>query len=140
MEQKEIIRKNILDILDGESMRAASLRIGMDEKAIERVVKSNNPTIAKILEVAQGLGRTVNDIVYPKNSLRLASDNKAPIDKELLLNIAEAFDEALDEYGDDIIPNNRKIQAIIEIYLLCAEKKVKRISPESVLLYSENSK
>ena len=69
-----------------------SQKIGMSPQAICMIIKNNNPTVAKLMQIAEGIGCDITDLFYPdpseeekerKKALESAKNSKMPL--ELIL-------------------------------------------------------
>lgn len=67
-------------------------KIGMSPQAICMIIKNNNPTVAKLMQIAEGIGCDITDLFYPdpseeaeerEKALESAKDSKMPL--ELIL-------------------------------------------------------
>ena len=80
--------------LSEHNMTQADLyqKIGMSPQAICMIIKNNNPTVAKLMQIAEGIGCDITDLFYPdpaeeaeerEKVLESAKDSKMPL--ELIL-------------------------------------------------------
>jgi transcriptional regulator with XRE-family HTH domain len=80
--------------LSEHNMTQADLyqKIGMSPQAICMIIKNNNPTVAKLMQIAEGIGCDITDLFYPdpseeaeerEKALESAKDSKMPL--ELIL-------------------------------------------------------
>lgn len=80
--------------LSEHNMTQADLyqKIGMSPQAICMIIKNNNPTVAKLMLIAEGIGCDITDLFYPdpseeaeerEKALESAKDSKMPL--ELIL-------------------------------------------------------
>lgn len=80
--------------LSEHNMTQADLyqKIGMSPQAICMIIKNNNPTVAKLTQIAEGIGCDITDLFYPepaeeaeerKKALESANNSKMPL--ELIL-------------------------------------------------------
>lgn len=80
--------------LSEHNMTQADLyqKIGMSPQAICMIIKNNNPTVAKLMQIAEGIGCDITDLFYTdpaeeaeerKKALENAKDSKMPL--ELIL-------------------------------------------------------
>ena len=53
--------------LSEHNMTQADLyqKIGMSPQAICMIIKNNNPTVAKLMQIAEGIGCDITDLFYP---------------------------------------------------------------------------
>ena len=77
--------------LSEHNMTQADLyqKIGMSPQAICMIIKNNNPTVAKLMQIAEGIGCDITDLFYPdpaeeeeerKKALESAKDRKMPLE------------------------------------------------------------
>ena len=77
--------------LSEHNMTQADLyqKIGMSPQAICMIIKNNNPTVAKLMQIAEGIGCDITDLFYPdpaeeaeerKKALENAKDRKMPLE------------------------------------------------------------
>lgn len=80
--------------LSEHNMTQADLyqKIGMSPQSICMIIKNNNPTVAKLMQIAEGIGCDITDLFYPdpseeaeerEKALESAKDSKMPL--ELIL-------------------------------------------------------
>ena len=91
--------------LSEHNMTQADLyqKIGMSPQAICMIIKNNNPTVAKLMQIAEGIGCDITDLFYPdpeeeaktqeirgremeqeiKKAFENAKDNKIPLEQTL---------------------------------------------------------
>ena len=80
--------------LSEHNMTQADLyqKIGMSPQAICMIIKNNNPTVAKLMQIAEGIGCDITDLFYPdsneeaeerKKALENAKDSKIPLEPVL---------------------------------------------------------
>lgn len=80
--------------LSEHNMTQADLyqKIGMSPQAICMIIKNNNPTVAKLMQIAEGIGCDITDLFYPdpseeaeerEKALENAKNSKMPL--ELIL-------------------------------------------------------
>ena len=67
-------------------------KIGMSPQAVCMIIKNNNPTVGKLMQIAEGIGCDITDLFYPdpteeeeerKNALESAKDSKMPLEPVL---------------------------------------------------------
>ena len=53
--------------LSEHNMTQADLyqKIGMSPQAVCMIIKNNNPTVAKLMQIAEGIGCDITDLFYP---------------------------------------------------------------------------
>lgn len=77
--------------LSEHNMTQANLyqKIGMSPQAICMIIKNNNPTVAKLMQIAEGIGCDITDLFYPdpseeaeerEKALESAKDSKMPLE------------------------------------------------------------
>ena len=77
--------------LSEHNMTQADLyqKIGMSPQAICMIIKNNNPTVAKLMQIAEGIGCDITDLFYPdpaeeeeerKEALESAKNSKMPLE------------------------------------------------------------
>ena len=80
--------------LSEHNMTQADLyqKIGMSPQAICMIIKNNNPTVGKLMQIAEGIGCDITDLFYPdsneeaeerKKALENAKDSKIPLEPVL---------------------------------------------------------
>ena len=80
--------------LSEHNMTQADLnqKIGMSPQAICMIIKNDNPTVAKLTQIAEGIGCDITDLFYPdqaeeaeerKKALESAKNSKMPLDPVL---------------------------------------------------------
>ena len=67
-------------------------KIGVAQQNMSAIVRSGNPTVAKLMQIAEGIGCDITDLFYPdpteeeeerKNALESAKDSKIPLEPVL---------------------------------------------------------
>ena len=67
-------------------------KIGMSPQAVCMIIKNNNPTVGKLMQIAEGIGCDITDLFYPdsneeaeerKKALESAKDSKMPLEPVL---------------------------------------------------------
>ena len=67
-------------------------KIGMSPQAVCMIIKNNNPTVGKLMQIAEGIGCDITDLFYPdpaeeaeerKKAIENAKNSKMPL--ELIL-------------------------------------------------------
>ena len=80
--------------LSEHNMTQADLyqKIGMSPQAVCMIIKNNNPTVGKLMQIAEGIGCDITDLFYPdsneeaeerKKALESAKDSKMPLEPVL---------------------------------------------------------
>lgn len=105
--------------LSEHNMTQADLyqKIGMSPQAICMIIKNNNPTVAKLMQIAEGIGCDITDLFYPdsaeeaeerKKALESAKNSKMPLELILRDLTRRAYPGITKEEADewlDIIRN-----------------------------------
>ena len=67
-------------------------KIGMSPQAVCMIIKNNNPTVGKLMQIAEGIGCDITDLFYPdptdeaeerEKALESAKDSKMPLEPVL---------------------------------------------------------
>ena len=92
--------------LSEHNMTQADLnqKIGMSPQAICMIIKNNNPTVAKLMQIAEGIGCDITDLFYPDPSEE--EEEKESREKEMKQDIKEGLAHA----KDDDIPLSQELQ------------------------------
>lgn len=56
-------------------------KIGMSPQAICMIIKNNNPTVAKLMQIAEGIGCDITDLFYP-DPAEEAKEEEMPMEEE----------------------------------------------------------
>ena len=69
--------------LSEHNMTQADLyqKIGMSPQAICMIIKNNNPTVAKLMQIAEGIGCDITDLFYP-DPAEEAEEKETPAETE----------------------------------------------------------
>lgn len=69
--------------LSEHNMTQADLyqKIGMSPQAICMIIKNNNPTVAKLMQIAEGIGCDITDLFYP-DPAEEAEEKEIPAETE----------------------------------------------------------
>lgn len=69
--------------LSEHNMTQADLyqKIGMSPQAICMIIKNNNPTVAKLMQIAEGIGCDITDLFYP-DPTEEAEEKETPAETE----------------------------------------------------------
>lgn len=51
-------------------------KIGMSPQAICMIIKNNNPTVAKLMQIAEGIGCDITDLFYPDPAEEAAEEHE----------------------------------------------------------------
>ena len=92
--------------LSEHNMTQADLyqKIGMSPQAICMIIKNNNPTVAKLMQIAEGIGCDITDLFYPDPAEE--EEEKERREKEMKQDIKEGLAHA----KDDDIPLSQELQ------------------------------
>ena len=82
--------------LSEHNMTQADLyqKIGMSPQAICMIIKNNNPTVAKLMQIAEGIGCDITDLFYPDPEEEAKTQEIR--DREMEQEIKKAFENAKD--------------------------------------------
>lgn len=96
--------------LSEHNMTQADLyqKIGMSPQAICMIIKNNNPTVAKLMQIAEGIGCDITDLFYPTPAEEVAEQERR--EKEMKQDIKEGLAHA----KDDDIPLSQKLQDLVK--------------------------
>lgn len=67
-------------------------KIGMSPQAICMIIKNNNPTVAKLMQIAEGIGCDITDLFYP-DPAEEAKEEEMPMEEEKENTTAEIPDK-----------------------------------------------
>ena len=98
--------------LSEHNMTQADLyqKIGMSPQAICMIIKNNNPTVGKLMQIAEGIGCDITDLFYPdpaeeaeerKKALESAKNSKMPLELILRDLTRRAFPGITKEEADE---------------------------------------
>ena len=98
--------------LSEHNMTQADLnqKIGMSPQAICMIIKNDNPTVAKLTQIAEGIGCDITDLFYPdpaeeaeerKKALESAKNSKMPLELILRDLTRRAFPGITKEEADE---------------------------------------
>lgn len=98
--------------LSEHNMTQADLyqKIGMSPQAICMIIKNNNPTVAKLMQIAEGIGCDITDLFYPdpaeeaeerKKALESAKNSKIPLELILRDLTRRAYPSITQEEADE---------------------------------------
>lgn len=98
------------------SARKLALKSGLKEAIVGAILRGDtkDPRISTVAAIAEGLGCKIDDLLG-KNSLRLISDNRAPVDTELLQIAIDSVNEEATKQGVDI-KGDEWTRCVAEIY------------------------
>ena len=111
--------------LSEHNMTQADLnqKIGMSPQAICMIIKNDNPTVAKLTQIAEGIGCDITDLFYPdpaeeeeerKKALESAKNSKMPMELILRDLIRRAYPGITKEEADEWLEVLEK-KKIVEI-------------------------
>ena len=110
--------------LSEHNMTQADLyqKIGMSPQAICMIIKNNNPTVAKLMQIAEGIGCDITDLFYSdpaeeeeerEKALESAKDSKMPLEPVLRDMVRRAYPSITQEEVEEwveAIKNKKGIQ------------------------------
>ena len=97
-------------------------KIGMSPQAVCMIIKNNNPTVGKLMQIAEGIGCDITDLFYPdsneeaeerKKALENAKDSKIPLEPVLRDLARRAYPSITQEEAEEwveAIKNKKGIQ------------------------------
>ena len=111
--------------LSEHNMTQADLyqKIGMSPQAICMIIKNNNPTVAKLTQIAEGIGCDITDLFYPdpaeeaeerKKALESAKNSKMPLELILRDLTRRAFPGITKEEADEWVEAITKKKGIVK--------------------------
>ncbi len=82
--------------LSEHNMTQADLyqKIGMSPQAICMIIKNNNPTVAKLMQIAEGIGCDITDLFYPDPTEE--AEEQERLEKEMEQEREKALESAKD--------------------------------------------
>lgn len=92
-------------------------KIGMSPQAICMIIKNNNPTVAKLMQIAEGIGCDITDLFYPdpaeesterEKALESAKNSKMPLELILRDLTRRAYPSITKEETDEWVEVIRK--------------------------------
>lgn len=92
-------------------------KIGMSPQAICMIIKNNNPTVAKLMQIAEGIGCDITDLFYPdpaeesaerEKALESAKNSKMPLELILRDMTRRAYPSITKEETDEWVEVIRK--------------------------------
>lgn len=99
--------------LSEHNMTQADLyqKIGMSPQAICMIIKNNNPTVAKLMQIAEGIGCDITDLFYPDptEEAEEAERKKKEMEEEIEKNMEPLGMDAMKQIagrGPDVISGN----------------------------------
>lgn len=89
--------------LSEHNMTQADLyqKIGMSPQAICMIIKNNNPTVAKLMQIAEGIGCDITDLFYPDPSEEAEEKEKKeeinmkPLGMDVMKQIADRVPDVI---------------------------------------------
>ena len=95
-------------------------KIGVAQQNMSAIVRSGNPTVAKLMQIAEGIGCDITDLFYPDPEEEAAAQERRGIKMEQ--EIKKAFENA----KDNKIPLGQTLQDLTRIaYPSITEEEVK---------------
>ena len=109
--------------LSEHNMTQADLyqKIGMSPQAICMIIKNNNPTVAKLMQIAEGIGCDITDLFYPdpseeeeerKKALESAKNSKMPLELILRELTRRAYPSITQEEVEEWVESIKKKKGI----------------------------
>lgn len=109
--------------LSEHNMTQADLyqKIGMSPQAICMIIKNNNPTVAKLMQIAEGIGCDITDLFYPdpaeeeeerKKALESAKNSKMPLETVLRDLTRRAYPSITQEEVEEWVESIKKKKGI----------------------------
>ena len=109
--------------LSEHNMTQADLnqKIGMSPQAICMIIKNDNPTVAKLTQIAEGIGCDITDLFYPdpaeeaeerKKALENAKDSKMPLEPGLRDMVRRAYPSITQEEVEEWVEAIKKKKGI----------------------------
>ena len=109
--------------LSEHNMTQADLyqKIGMSPQAICMIIKNNNPTVAKLMQIAEGIGCDITDLFYSdpaeeeeerKKALENAKDRKMPLEPVLRDMVRRAYPSITQEEVEEWVEAIKKKKGI----------------------------
>lgn len=109
--------------LSEHNMTQADLyqKIGMSPQAICMIIKNNNPTVAKLMQIAEGIGCDITDLFYPApaeeaeergKALESAKDSKMPLEPVLRDLARRAYPSITEEEVEEWVEVIKKKKGI----------------------------
>lgn len=99
--------------LSEHNMTQADLyqKIGMSPQAICMIIKNNNPTVAKLMQIAEGIGCDITDLFYPDpaEEAEEAERKKKEMEEEIEKNMEPLGMDAMKQIAGrvpDVISGN----------------------------------
>ena len=96
-------------------------KIGVAQQNMSAIVRSGNPTVAKLMQIAEGIGCDITDLFYPdpveeaeerKKALESAKDSKMPLDPVLRDLARRAFPRITQEEVEEWVEAIKKKKGI----------------------------
>ena len=109
--------------LSEHNMTQADLnqKIGMSPQAICMIIKNDNPTVAKLTQIAEGIGCDITDLFYPdpaeeaeerEKALESAKDSKMPLEPVLRDMVRRAYPSITQEEVEEWVEAIKKKKGI----------------------------
>ena len=96
-------------------------KIGMSPQAVCMIIKNNNPTVAKLMQIAEGIGCDITDLFYPdpaeeaeerEKALENAKDSKMPLEPVLRDLVRRAYPSITQEEVEEWVESIKKKKGI----------------------------
>ena len=98
-------------------------KIGMSPQAICMIIKNNNPTVAKLMQIAEGIGCDITDLFYPdpseeaeerEKALENAKNSKMPLELILRELARRAYPSITEEEVEEWVEVIKKKKGILK--------------------------
>ena len=96
-------------------------KIGVAQQNMSAIVRSGNPTVGKLMQIAEGIGCDITDLFYPdpteeeeerKNALESAKDSKMPLEPVLRDLARRAYPSITQEEVEELVESIKKKKGI----------------------------
>ena len=87
-------------------------KIGAAQQNMSAIVRSGNPTVAKLMQIAEGIGCDITDLFYPDPAEEAAE--KERMDKEMEQVQEQEIKEAIDYANDSSISSSMILQYLVK--------------------------
>ena len=96
-------------------------KIGVAQQNMSAIVRSGNPTVAKLMQIAEGIGCDITDLFYPdpaeeaeerKKALESAKDSKIPLEPVLRDLARRAYPSITQEEVEELVEAIKKKKGI----------------------------
>ena len=87
-------------------------KIGAAQQNMSAIVRSGNPTVAKLMQIAEGIGCDITDLFYPDPAEEAAE--KERMDKEMEQVQEQEIKEAIDYANNSSMPLSLRLQYLVK--------------------------